>query len=203
MISYIVFFTLLLLITLLGVYVVIENNRKKAREAEKKIFNARLKEVTDNFKAKTAEYVDAKVLRPKYAPKVNAIVGNFFVVQAHTEANLNQLEKISEQFTRAVGTELGKSRVTGNKDQLAEQLQYFVAELPSSGIAYNKDFYYEILPALIALIKTPDVSVDAFDDGQDEEQEGNFEEQDANPRDDQNNQLEQQMAAARQRLTTS
>ncbi|NOU49596.1 hypothetical protein HG263_03445 [Pseudoalteromonas sp. JBTF-M23] len=201
--SYIVFFTLLLLITLLGVYVVIENNRKKAREAEKKIFNARLKEVTDNFKAKTAEYVDAKVLRPKYAPKVNAIVGNFFVVQAHTEANLNQLEKISEQFTRAVGTELGKSRVTGNKDQLAEQLQYFVAELPSSGIAYNKDFYYEILPALIALIKTPDVSVDAFDDGQDEEQEGNFEEQDANPRDDQNNQLEQQMAAARQRLTTS
>ncbi|WP_152087563.1 hypothetical protein [Pseudoalteromonas sp. A25] len=201
--SYIVFFTLLLLITLLGVYVVIENNRKKAREAEKKVFNERLKEVTDNFKAKTAEYVDAKILRPKYAPKINAIVSNFFVVQAHTEENLNQLETVSEQFTRAVGTELGKSRITGNKDLLAEQLQYFVAELPSSGIAYNKDFYHEILPALIALIKTPDVSVEALSDSESVDQETDTQEQNNDSNDDQNNQTEQQMTAARQRLTTS
>ncbi|WP_342366029.1 hypothetical protein [Pseudoalteromonas sp. S16_S37] len=201
--SYIVFFTLLLLITLLGVYVVIENNRKKAREAQKKIFNARLKEVTDNFKAKTAEYVDAKILRPKYAPKINAIVGNFFVVQAHTEANLNQLEKISEQFTRVVGTELGKSRITGNKDQLAEQLQYFVAELPSSGIAYNKDFYHEILPALIALIKTSDVPLDTLNNDEDAEHENGTEEQNNDTGDGENRRVEQQMTAARQRLTTS
>ena len=55
--SYIVFSTLVLLITLLGVYVVIENNRKKAREAEKKMFNDRLKKITSQFKSKTAEFV--------------------------------------------------------------------------------------------------------------------------------------------------
>ncbi|CAM3958507.1 hypothetical protein PSBY109024_01705 [Pseudoalteromonas byunsanensis] len=198
MISYIVFFTLLLLITLLGVYVVIENNRKKAREAEKKIFNNRLKEITTSFKHKTAEYVDAKILRPKYAPKINAIVSNFFVVQAHTEDNLSQLEVVSELFTRTVGTELGKCRITGNTDLLAEQLQYFVAELPSNGIAYNKDFYYEILPALITLIKTPDVPM-----GMETEAESQEGDSDDNSDNELGEQTKQHMLDARQRLTTS
>ncbi|RJE75851.1 hypothetical protein BGP78_16020 [Pseudoalteromonas sp. MSK9-3] len=154
--SYIVFSTLVLLITLLGVYVVIENNRKKAREAEKKVFNDRLKKITSQFKSKTAEFVEAKALRPKYSPKVNAIVGNFFVVQAHTEENLDQLERIAEQFIYCVVSELNKCRENGNLDLLSDQLQYFVAELPTSGISYNKEFYQEILPALIIMIKTPD-----------------------------------------------
>ncbi|MBQ4862826.1 hypothetical protein J8L98_14155 [Pseudoalteromonas sp. MMG013] len=154
--SYIVFSTLVLLITLLGVYVVIENNRKKARDAEKKIFNDRLKNITSQFKSRTAEFVDAKALRPKYSPKINAIVGNFFVVQPHTEENLDQLERVAEQFVMSVVFELNKCRETGNIDLLADQLQYFVAELPTSGIAFNKEFYHEILPALIVMIKTPD-----------------------------------------------
>jgi hypothetical protein len=154
--SYIVFATLILLITLLGVYVVIENNRKKAREAEKKMFNDRLKRINSQFKFKTAEFVEAKALRPKYSPKVNAIVGNFFVVQAHTEENLDKLERIAEQFIHCVTNELNKCRGNGNLDLLADQLQYFVAELPTSGISYNKEFYQEILPALIIMIKTPD-----------------------------------------------
>ncbi|KAF7774018.1 hypothetical protein PCIT_a0393 [Pseudoalteromonas citrea] len=154
--SYIVFFTLVLLITLLGVYVVIENNRKKAREAEKKMFNDRLKKITSQFKSKTSEFVEAKALRPKYSPKVNAIVGNFFVVQAHTEENLDQLERIAEQFIYCVISELNKCRENGNLDLLSDQLQYFVAELPTSGISYNKEFYQEILPALIVMIKTPE-----------------------------------------------
>ncbi|WP_410007615.1 hypothetical protein [Pseudoalteromonas holothuriae] len=199
--NYIVFVTLLLLITLLGVYLVIENNRKKAREAKKKVFNDRLKEITDHFKFKTAEYVDAKILRPKYAPKINSIVSNFFVVQPHTEENLSQLELISEQFTRAVGTELGKAHITGNKELLAEQLQYFVAELPSSGIAYNKGFYYEILPALITLIKTPDVP-DAILQENEAQEEKNNQDNDADLNDKTNN-IEQQMTAAKERLTTS
>lgn len=153
--SYIVFSTLVLLITLLGVYVVIENNRKKAREAEKKRFNDRLKAITTQFKAKTTEFVDAKALRPKYSPKINAIVGNFFVVQPHTEENLDQLERIAEQFIFTVSNELSKCRENGNIDLLSEQLQYFVAELPSSGISFNKEFYREILPAMIIMIKTP------------------------------------------------
>lgn len=154
--AYVVFFTLALLITILSVYLVIENNRRKAREAEKKAFNDRLKVISSNFKLKVAEFVEAKILRPKYAPQINAIVGNFFVVQAHSEENLAQLEKVSELFTYSVTNELNKCRSNGNMDLLAEQLQYFVAELPTAGIAYNRDFYREMLPALIARIQTPD-----------------------------------------------
>ncbi|ASD67380.1 hypothetical protein [Pseudoalteromonas piscicida] len=154
--AYVVFFTLALLITILSVYLVIENNRRKAREAEKKAFNDRLKVISSNFKLKVAEFVEAKILRPKYAPQLNAIVGNFFVVQAHSEENLAQLEKVSELFIYSVTNELNKCRSNGNLDLLAEQLQYFVAELPTAGIAYNRDFYREMLPALIARIQTPD-----------------------------------------------
>ncbi|TMN33063.1 hypothetical protein [Pseudoalteromonas sp. S2755] len=155
--AYVVFFTLALLITILSVYLVIENNRRKAREAEKKAFNDRLKVISSNFKLKVAEFVEAKILRPKYAPQINAIVGNFFVVQAHSEVNLAQLEKVSELFIYSVTSELNKCRSNGNIDLLAEQLQYFVAELPTAGIAYNRDFYHEMLPALIARIQTPDM----------------------------------------------
>ncbi|MCG7538682.1 hypothetical protein EXT48_10590 [Pseudoalteromonas sp. CO348] len=154
--AYVVFFTLALLITILSVYLVIENNRRKAREAEKKAFNDRLKVISSNFKLKVTEFVEAKILRPKYAPQINAIVGNFFVVQTHSEENLAQLEKVSELFIYSVTNELNKCRSNGNMDLLAEQLQYFVAELPTAGIAYNRDFYREMLPALIARIQTPD-----------------------------------------------
>ncbi|KJY91272.1 hypothetical protein [Pseudoalteromonas piscicida] len=154
--AYVVFFTLALLITILSVYLVIENNRRKAREAEKKAFNDRLKVISSNFKLKVTEFVEVKILRPKYAPQINAIVGNFFVVQAHSEENLAQLEKVSELFIYSVTNELNKCRSNGNMDLLAEQLQYFVAELPTAGIAYNRDFYREMLPALIARIQTPD-----------------------------------------------
>ncbi|CCQ12228.1 putative orphan protein [Pseudoalteromonas luteoviolacea B = ATCC 29581] len=146
--------TLILLIALLGVYVVIENNRKKAREAEKRAFNERVKEINAHFKNKLNELVETEVVHPKFLPKLQAIASNFFVVQHHTEENLEQLEKVTDLFTSAVSTELQKCHATGNYVQLQTQIQYFIAELPSSGIGFNKAFYREILPALILLIQT-------------------------------------------------
>ncbi|MDK1290004.1 hypothetical protein [Pseudoalteromonas umbrosa] len=154
--TYIVFVSIVLLITILGVYMVIENNRQKARDAEKKIFNERVKDITSLYKRKIAEYVDCKLIRPKHAPKFNAIVGNFFVVQAHNEENLARLERVSEHLLSQVGSELNKCRSNDTVDLLTEQLFLFAAELPSAGIAYNKNFYTEILPALISRIQTPD-----------------------------------------------
>lgn len=149
--------TLILLIVLLGVYVTIENNRKKAREAEKRAFNERVKEINAHFKEKLVELVDAKIVRPKYMPKLQAITSNFFVVQHHTEENLTHLERVSEQFLAAVGKELQKCMANNlDVDLLATQMQYFVAELPSQGIGYNKTFYNEIYPALLLLLQIPE-----------------------------------------------
>ncbi|KAF7786583.1 hypothetical protein PRUB_a1195 [Pseudoalteromonas rubra] len=159
--SYVVFVSITLLITILGVYVVIENNRKKAREAEKRVFNERLKEISSHFKSKISEFVNYKLIRPKHAPQFNAIVGNFFVVQAHNDDNLEALERVTDQLLATIGKELNKCRENGNMDLLADQLFMFVSELPSAGLAYNKAFYSEILPALISRIQTPDTPAQA------------------------------------------
>ncbi|KZN36203.1 hypothetical protein N474_24095 [Pseudoalteromonas luteoviolacea CPMOR-2] len=135
---------------------VIENNRQKARDAEKRIFNERVKDITSLYKRKISEYVDCKLIRPKHAPKFNAIVGNFFVVQPHNDENLDRLEKVSELLLMQIGSELNKCRNNDSLDLLSEQLFLFAAELPSAGIAYNKTFYTEVLPALISRIQTPD-----------------------------------------------
>ena len=94
--TYVVFFALLLLITLLASYLKIESNRKKAIEAKKKLFNERVSHVNARLKTKLNELLDAKVIRPKYIPRIQAILSNFFVVQPHTDENLQQLEDIAD-----------------------------------------------------------------------------------------------------------
>lgn len=156
--TYLIIATIVLLITLLGVYLVIENNRKKAKNAEKQIFNQRHNEVTLHFKTKTSEFVAAGAIPSKHSGTINTIVNNFFVVQAHTEDNLNQLERIVELFILTVGEEVHKHREKDTMDTLKDTMTAFAKELPSNGVAYNKDFYYESLPAMITLLKTADIA---------------------------------------------
>ena len=151
--SYIVFLALLLLITLLGCYWIIESNRRKAIEAEKKRFHQRVKEINNDFKIKLIEFSEAKLIRPKNVARLNQITSNYFVVQAHNEENLTHLEFISELFISTIIMEANKAQSPHEHDQLADRLQYFMAQLPYNGIEYNKAFYQEVLPSLIEVIK--------------------------------------------------
>jgi hypothetical protein len=158
--TYIVFVTILLLITLLGSYLVVENNRKKAIEAKKKLFNDRVAQTHTRLKIKLNELLEAKVIRPKYIQRFQAIVGNFFVVQAHTEENLQKLEAISSLLINTLSAELIKVYQNDDRQAFADRIQYFVAELPQQGILYNKSFYHDILPALITTLHTEENSQD-------------------------------------------
>jgi len=179
--NYIIIATIVLLITLLGVYLVIENNRQKAKNAEKQIFNQRHNEVTLHFKTKTSEFVAAGALPSKYSGTVNAIVNNFFVVQAHSEDNLNQLERIVELFILTVGEEVHKHREKDTMDSLKDTLTAFAKELPTNGVAYNRDFYFESLPAMITLLKTADIAdIDDKEDGNSERDEGEHNQSETN-----------------------
>ena len=161
--NYVVFLALLLLITLLGSYLVIENNRRKALAAKKKLFNSRVSEVSANLKFKLNEYCEVKIIRPKYIPRMQVIVSNFFVVQPHTDENLLYLERITESLIGTINSELAKTYVTGERDALAERLDFFVSELPSTGIAYNKTFYHELLPSMIKVLTTSELSANSED----------------------------------------
>ncbi|NMF46633.1 hypothetical protein HHL01_00335 [Pseudoalteromonas arctica] len=154
--TYVVFFALLLLITLLATYLKVESNRKKAIEARKKLFNERVSHVNTRLKTKLNELLDAKIIRPKYIPRIQAIVNNFFVVQPHTDENLQQLEDIADLLINTLSNELIKTNQTNIIQPLIDNIQYFVSELPQQGILYNKSFYINVLPPLIALIITED-----------------------------------------------
>ncbi|MBQ4799837.1 hypothetical protein J8L73_11970 [Pseudoalteromonas sp. MMG006] len=156
--TYVVFFALLLLITLLASYLKIESNRKKAIEAKKKLFNERVSQVNARLKTKLNELLDAKVIRPKYIPRIQAILSNFFVVQPHTDENLQQLEDIADLLISTLTNELIKINQTNFIQSLIDNVQHFVSELPQQGILYNKQFYTNKLPTLISNIKTEDFS---------------------------------------------
>lgn len=164
--TYVVFFALLLLITLLYSYLKIESNRKKAIEARKKLFNERVSHVNSRLKVKLNDLLDAKIIRPKYVPRIQAIVNNFFVVQSHTDENLQQLEDTADLLINTLSNELIKTNQTNVIQPLIDNIQYFVSELPQQGILYNKSFYLNTLPPLIGLLKTEGIiqATDIVDD---------------------------------------
>ncbi|WP_024610340.1 hypothetical protein [Pseudoalteromonas sp. TB64] len=155
--TYVVFFALLLLITLLASYLKVESNRKKAIEAKKKLFNERVSHASTRVKLKLNELLDAKIIRPKYNARIQAIISNFFVVQPHTDENLQQLEDTADLLVNTLSNELMKTYQTNSNQSLIENIQYFVSELPQQGILYNKVFYRDALPHLIENIKTTDM----------------------------------------------
>ncbi|WP_213608489.1 hypothetical protein [Pseudoalteromonas sp.] len=154
--NYVVFLALLLLITLLASYLLIESNRKKTIEAKKKLFNERLVNTQSRLKLKLSELLDAKIINPKYIPRIQAVVSNFFVVQPHTDENLNKLEALCNSLINILNEELIKTYQNNNAQAFADTTDYFISQLPAQGILYNKYFYQEVLPSLILKLKTDD-----------------------------------------------
>jgi hypothetical protein len=152
--AYAVFFALLLLITLLASYIKIESNRKKVIEAKRKLFHERATHVNLCLKAKLNELLDAKLIRPKYISRIQAIVNNFFVVQTYTEENLQRLEDTTRLLINTLSNELIKTNQTSFIQPLIDNMERFVAELPQQGIHYNREFYINTLPMLIALLES-------------------------------------------------
>jgi hypothetical protein len=147
--SYVVFFALLLLITLLASYLVIENNRRVAAEMRKKQFNDRVTQVKVRLKSKLSVLIDDRISTPKHISSIQAIVGNYFVVQPHTDENLEQLENLTDSLIDTLGSALFLLNGTDNKQILTDKIQYFAEELPSQGVRYNRTFYKNTLPILI------------------------------------------------------
>jgi len=158
--TYIVFFTIVLLIALLGVFLSIENSKKKAEQLKKQIFSERQNHAVSHFKNQTAQYIEAKILRPKHSHNLQAIASNFFVVQAHNEDNLTVLETTLENLTTSLNSELAKTNITGDKETIANNILTFINELPRSARDYNNTFYTQILPALIVSLQTPELTFD-------------------------------------------
>ncbi len=159
--TYVVLITIILLITLLATYLVIENNRKKAEQLKKQQLIDRQKHTVDFYKKQLALYVDAKILRPKHSHNMLVIAGNFFVVQAKSEDNLELFESCIESLMTTINNEIAKSHITGNTEILANNMLSFIESLPTSARDYNKEFYSQMLHTLVLTITTPELKVES------------------------------------------
>ncbi|MEO2266702.1 hypothetical protein [Pseudoalteromonas pernae] len=154
----VVVLALVLLIALLAVYIIIERNRQKARELERRLFNTRIKEVQQRFSSALNEYVEARILRPKNTTPLNSICSNFFVVQSKNHENLEYLEYLSDRILQTFQSELTKADARKDIEGLRERMQLLIAEIPRRGIEFNYAFYHEILPSLITQLVSRDLS---------------------------------------------
>lgn len=156
--TYVVFFAIMLLITLLASYLVIESNRKKTLETKKRLFNERVLNAHLRLKTKLSELVDAGVINNKYLARIQLVVTNFFVVQPYTDENLQRLEDLSALLITTLNEEITKTYIRNSTQELSINIQYFIAQLPAQGILFNKTFYHDILPSLIVNIKTQEIT---------------------------------------------
>jgi hypothetical protein len=169
--SLIVYLSVTLLITLLGTYLVIENNRKKAESAKKAQYQAKYQKLNNALKEQVKLLSDARFIKPKDATSLQSISNHFFVVQPKTEENLQLLEQLVDSLVFVFASEMNKTLITLDKETLTKQLQHFIADLPKSGIGFNQEFYQQQLPAMITLLKTPDVNLgDNTEQGDNNEQ---------------------------------
>lgn len=158
--TYVVFFAIILLITLLASYLLIESNRKKTLEAKKKRFNERVLNTHIRLKTKLSELAEAGVINNKHLARIQLVVTNFFVVQPYTDENLQKLEDLSALLITTLNEEITKTYTRNSTQQLTVNIQYFIAQLPAQGILFNKTFYYDILPSLIVDITTQEITQD-------------------------------------------
>lgn len=156
--TYVVVLALLLLITLLGSYLLIENNRKKTLKENKRLFNERVASSQKRLKTKLNELHEAKAINIKHLQRIQAIANNYFVVQAHTEENLTNLEALCDQLIHILTEELSKTYRSNDSQAFNDSTKQFVDELPAQGILFNKSFYQQTLPTLLLKLKTEEIN---------------------------------------------
>ncbi|MFY8272719.1 hypothetical protein AAEU32_01040 [Pseudoalteromonas sp. SSDWG2] len=156
----VVILTLILLIALLGLYIIVERNREKAREAQRRAFNNRVKAIQQRFSAVISDYASARILRPKNTTTINAICSNFFVVQNKTPEKLEYLEYITDRVINTLQSEFTKADARQDIEGLTQRMQRFVQDIPHRGIEFNQTFYQEILPSLLTSLTTPELSIE-------------------------------------------
>lgn len=168
---YVVLLSVALLITLLATYLVIDNNRKKAEQLQKKIFNERISESSEQLKAHLLLLKDARLIRPMDINTIAQIASNFFVVQAKSDETISFLEQTIESFINCSQKELNKAYMTQDKEPIIEAYSLFMKQLPTSGRDFNHEFY-QYFPSLTAVLVSPEIALQTpMDDTQTPEKE--------------------------------
>jgi len=154
----ILFSAILLLISLLGFYLYIEKTNRKALNSKQRVYKNRIVQTNKRLKLKLHELTNERLIRPKYSAKIQTVVANYFIKQAHNEENLQHLENIIDLLVKTLSSEFIKAQRSNSFHPFIKNVERFTSELPRQNVLYNKVFYRNTLPLLINKIKTSDLT---------------------------------------------
>lgn len=170
--TWVVILSILLLITTLAVYKVIDKERQQRLALEKQYNNERITNVSQSLKLNLQEYIALELLTPKQLAALLAITNNFFVVQPRNEQNITYLEFISAELMASFATAQQHAALNNQEAQLEEKINDFINELPTKGVDYNYGFYHDYLPVLLLALTAQNPSP-SHEEEIDQDQESN------------------------------
>lgn len=133
------------LITLIGAYIYIEGQKRKAIEQQKKAITLRITNIKVNFKADLKAFVEQQILTVKQHDSFFRIANNFFIFQPVTTKSIAFYEYSLKNVISAMPNAEPDSV---HFERVQEKINIFVRALPTAANGYNSQFYREELPKL-------------------------------------------------------
>jgi hypothetical protein len=146
MLEVIAYFVPLVLIALVGAYVYIETQKRKAIEVKKKAVIVYVATIKDKFKTKIIQLVEQEILTIKQHQSIYRIANNFFIFQPVTSKSIEFCEHTLNNVISAIPN---GGADTPHFVLLQEKISLFVMALPVVANGYNASFYRNELPLLI------------------------------------------------------
>jgi hypothetical protein len=136
----------LVLVALIGAYVYVEAQKRKAIEEKKKAVILYVATIKDKFKANIKQYVEQDILTIKQYQSLYRIANNFFIFQPITGKSIEFCEHSLNNVISAIPNSTPDSV---HFELVQQQISLFVSSLPVVANGYNASFYRNELPLLI------------------------------------------------------
>lgn len=134
------------LFSLVGAYVYVEAQKRKAIKEKKKAIIRHVASIKNNFKEEVKRFVEQEVLTINQYKLVYAIANNFFIYQPVT---IKSIAFCEHSLNNVISAIQNGGPETIYFDRVQQQVSVFTAALPVTANGYNRLFYQQTLPKLI------------------------------------------------------
>ena len=134
------------LVTLIGAYLYVEAQKRKAIKAKKRAIINHVSALKSNFKLALDGHVEQHLLSIKQHQAIYRIANNFFIFQPVTSKSIEFCEFSLNNVISAMPSG-GPESI--HFESIQEQINVFVRALPVAPNGYNSNFYRNDLPLFI------------------------------------------------------
>lgn len=146
MLGFIGYFLLLVVVCLVGAYLYIEAQRKKAIAEQKRAISLRVTKLKSTYKQTLLGFVEEQIITIPQHDVLYRIANNFFIFQPINDQSINNCEFTLNNITGAL---YNIKPSMPHYPEIQEQVTAFVAQLPLQARDFNPNFYKVTLPKLV------------------------------------------------------